>query len=321
MDWNAIRESLRGPGALVPSVFEQDFELNAVAVERNIRWMMEHGFGSDGDGFFFAPCADGEYATLNAHEIGEIVSAVSRGSDAKLPIVAGVHSADIREAIRMGQAARDAGAVAVMLAPPSYYTLNSEAIVDWYKRFAEAVDIGIMIYEQSYRGPVVNAVISPDLVGQLLEIPAVVAMKHIGIFNLIDGSAILQRYADKIAYIDTSGGLTTTAGYIHGATGYVSEMPCFWPELETRYWEHLKAGEFVDAEKWRSQIWPLIHFFQDNPSTNSAVSWVTILKVCLEYVGLEHGSVRPPFRVLNAEEKRPLIDVLDKIGVPRGKIS
>src|SRR5687768_16643065 len=125
MDWKAVRQSLRGPGALISTIFRDDFELRPEGIENNVRAMMRRGFGSTG-GFLIAPCGDGEYVTLTPEEVGQVVAAVKRGSDGSLPIVAGVHSADFRIARRAGEAAREAGAVAVMLAPPSYYTLSRE---------------------------------------------------------------------------------------------------------------------------------------------------------------------------------------------------
>jgi 4-hydroxy-tetrahydrodipicolinate synthase len=223
MDWNAVRRSLRGPGALISSIFTDDFELKPQAIEANVRSMVSRGFGSTG-GFLLAPCGDGEYVTLTPEENGAVVAAARRGSDGKLPVVAGVHSADFRLAARTAEAAREAGAVAVMFAPPSYYTLNKEAIIDWYERFARSVDIGIMLYEQAWRGPMVNAGIGPDLVGRLLEIPSVVSMKHVGLFTLIDEFTILDRYHERMAYIDSSGGYATTAAHMHGATGWVTEI-------------------------------------------------------------------------------------------------
>jgi dihydrodipicolinate synthase/N-acetylneuraminate lyase len=315
MDWNAVRQSLRGPGALISSIFSDDFELKPQAIEANVRSMVSRGFGSTG-GFLLAPCGDGEYVTLTPEENGAVVAAAKSGADGKLPVVAGVHSADFRLAARTAEAARKAGAVAVMFAPPSYYTLNKEAIVDWYERFAKSVDIGIMLYEQAWRGPMVNAGIGPDLVGRLLEIPSVVSMKHVGLFTLIDEFTILDRYHDRMAYIDSSGGYATTAAHMHGAAGWVTEIAPFWPEFEMKYWDLLEAGDYKAAQLWRHRISPLFQFLQDHPSTTTAYSWVSLLKTALEYVGLEGGLVRPPFRALNKSEKREVFDLLASLGVP-----
>jgi 4-hydroxy-tetrahydrodipicolinate synthase len=317
MDFNAVRQSLRGPGALISTIFRNDFELQPEAIERNIRAMVGRGFGTTG-GFLIAPCGDGEYATLTPEETGAVVAAARRGSEGRLPIVAGVHSADFRIAQRAGQAARDAGAVAVMIAPPSYYTLNREAIIDWYERFAGAVDIGIMLYEQGFRGPAVNSGMNADLVERLLSIESVVAIKHIGIFAVVDEFTILDRHHGKLAYIDSSGGYATTAGHMHGAAGWVTELAPIWPEFEMKYWELLEKGDYKAAQLHRHRMAPLFQFVFDHPSTTTAYSWITVIKAALEYVGLEGGPVRPPFRALAAAEKQVVFDLLASLGVPRG---
>ena len=315
MDWDAIRGSLRGPAALISTIFHEDFRLDDEAIERNVRAMFDHGFG-DGGGFLIAPCGDGEYVTLSPEENARVVAAAIRGSDNSVPVVAGVQSTDYRLAAHIAAGTRRAGAVAVMMAPPVYYTLNDEAIVDWYERFGRSVDIGIMLYEQAWRGPMVNAGIRPELVGRLLDIPNVVAMKHVGLFTLPDVFTILDRYHDRFAYIDSSGCYAMTAGHLHGASGYVSEVAALWPEFEMRYWQLLEAGSYREAEIHRTKIAPLLQLVEDHPSSEGAFSWISVIKAVLEYVGLTGGPLRPPFRALNRAEKEEVFRVLDSIGVP-----
>lgn len=319
MDWNQVRGSLRGPAALISSVFDDNFRLRPQAIENNVRWMVDNGFGNSGAGFYLAPCADGEYATLTTDEVATIVSAVRSGDGTDRAIVAGIHSNDLRQAIEQGQAARDAGAVAVMLAPPSYYQLNVEAILDWYHRFAEAVDIGIMLYDQAYRGPAVNSVLHPNTIAELVKIPSVVSIKHISLMGLIHSFEILDRFGDRIAYIDTSAGHTTTTAHMHGAAGWVTEVSPFWPEFDDRYWALLESRDYEAAENARGNMALLYRFLEDHPTSTSPYSWVNVVKCSLEYAGLEGGHVRPPFRELTDAEKKPLFDILSEIGAPRGR--
>jgi dihydrodipicolinate synthase/N-acetylneuraminate lyase len=316
MDFKTVRQSIRGPGVLVSSIFDDGFRLRPDAIERNIAAIVERGFGKDG-GFLVAPCGDGEYVTLNEEEITQVVTAARAGSNGQLPVVAGVNSPDIRVAFGMAEAARKAGAVALMAAPPMYYHLNEEAVIDYYHRLAAAVDIGIMLYEQSWRGPAVNAGMTPDLVGRLLDIPNVVAIKHLGGFALADEFTIIDRYKDRLAYIDSSGGYATTAAHMHGATGWVTEIAPIWPEFEMHYWQLLESGQYREAELWRARFAPVFQFVHAHPPTQTAYSWVSIIKAALDYVGLEGGPVRPPFRVLNEAERRPLIALLEQVGVPK----
>jgi dihydrodipicolinate synthase/N-acetylneuraminate lyase len=230
-----------------------------------------------------------------------------------MPVVAGVHAHDWRAAAAFGQGARDAGAIAVMMAPPMYYPLTEDAIVDFYRRFAETVDIGIMLYEQSWRGPQIGAGMGLRVLGRLLEIPNVVAIKHSGLYNVAEEMDILDRYADRIAYIDTTAAFVTAIGQMHGATGYVSECSTYWPEFEMRYWELLEAGEYRRAELGHAHVNPLFHYMM---AKGGAHTPVTFLKACLEYAGMTGGPVRPPHRALDENEKAGVFEVLAAIGVP-----
>ncbi len=312
MDWDDVRGRIRGPGALVSSIFRDDFSLDPSAIESNVRHIVERGIGHE-TGFIIAPCGDGEYVTLSPDEHRMVVDAAVRASGGTVAVVAGVQSTDWRLAASLAQGARDVGAIAVMLAPPMYYPLTEDAIVDFYRRFADAVDIGIMVYEQAWRGPQVGAGVGPRILARLIDIPNVVAMKHSGLYNVSEEMAILDRFADRVAYLDTSAAFVTTTAHMHGAAGFVSECSTWWPEFELRYWELLDAGQYRQAELGHAHINPLFDYMMAKAGAHSPV---TVLKACLEYAGFAGGPVRPPFRALDATEKAGVFDVLAAVGVP-----
>jgi len=95
-----------------------------------------------------------------------------------------------------------------------------------------SVDISIMIYDQSWRGPLVNAVISDDTMSRLVELPNVAAMEHNGMGDLIEEYTILDRFHDRVAYIDSSAGYAATTAHMHSATRFISGVAPWWPEFE-----------------------------------------------------------------------------------------
>jgi 4-hydroxy-tetrahydrodipicolinate synthase len=315
MDWDEVRSRLRGPGALISTIFHDDYTLDLEALEANVRHIVDVGIGKRA-GYLIAPCGDGEYVTLSTEEHRLVVETAVRASDGTVPVVAGVQSTDYRQSAALAQGAREVGAIAVMMAPPMYYPLHEQAIIDFYRRFAETVDIGIMVYEQAWRGPFVNARITPDAVGRLLEIPSFVAMKHSGMFNLVDEFTILDRYHDRFAYMDTSACYAMTTAHMHGAAGWVSELATWWPEFELRYWDQLEAGEYKKAQLDHAKLNPLLEFTFDNPPQSGPISQNSILKAALDYVGLAGGVMRPPFRSLEGSERAILYEVLDGLDIP-----
>jgi len=318
LDMDEIKAKLRGPAALVSTIFKDDYSLDAAAIERNVRFMAERGIGKR-CGFVIAPCGDGEYVTLSPDEHADVVKAAVRGSDGTTPVVAGVATNDYRLATSLAQRARDAGAIAIMFPPPFYYPLNEDAIVDWYERLTRSVDIGIMVYDQSWRGSFVNACITVRCMDRLVALRNVLSMKHSGLSALIDEFSILDRYHDRIAYIDSSAGYAATTAHMHGAAGFITGIAPWWPEYELEYWDLLQAGKYLEAERHHARLFPFVARFHHGaePGTIQGFSSITVLKAALEYVGLAGGTVRPPFRRLNPAERGEVFQLLAAAGVPR----
>jgi 4-hydroxy-tetrahydrodipicolinate synthase len=318
MNWQEVRRKLVGPAALVSATFRDDYSLDVGALERNVAFMVEHGIGKD-TGFFIAPCGDGEYVTMSPEEHRQVVETCVRAGGGRVPVVAGVASNDFRVAQQLAEGARQAGAIAIMFPPPFYYPLNQDAIIDWYERLAAAVDIGIMVYDQSWRGPFVNAVIDSKTLGLLLRLPNVVAMKHSGLSDLIEEMRILDQLGDRIAYIDSTAGYATTIAHMHGAAGFITGTAAWWPEFELHYWQLLQEGRYLEAEREHSRLAPFMSRFHHGaePLLVEGFSLVAVHKAALEYVGLAGGPVRPPFRELTNEQKKVVFDYLEKLEVPR----
>ncbi len=146
-----------------------------------------------------------------------VVSGARRGSDGSIALAVEAQNTDYRVASFTAGVARLAGANAVRFPSPLYCMLNNKANNDLHERFAQNVDVGIMIFEQAWCYPSF-AGMDPDPVGRLLEIPSVVAMKQVGLYTLPDVFTMLDRYHDCLAYIDTSDGYTMTVclGYTLG---------------------------------------------------------------------------------------------------------
>lgn len=316
MAWEQAKQELRGPAALVMAPFKHDLSLDTRALERNIRYIVDGGLKRE-RGFLIVPCGTGEYVTLTSDEHRQMVEIALKATDGTLPVVAGVASCDYREAIALAEQARQAGAKYVMCPPPYYYRLSEDAFFEWYRLLAEAVDIGIMVYDQSWRSELGTAIQLP-VMERLTGLPNVVALKY-GSPNLfMEMIDALDRYAGRFAFIDNSLGYTATIGHMHGGAGFISGPSAWWPEFELHFWDLLQAGKYAEADRWHARIAPYMQFHRDEEfGGNSYFFAAALIKGCLEYVGLYGGPVRPPFRELTSGQKEVLFRVLDRIGVKK----
>ncbi len=319
MDWDQVKQEIRGPAALVMAPFRKDLSLDTKALERNIRFIADGGL-KRGRGFLIVPCGTGEYVTLSHDEHHQMVETALRTTDGELPVVAGIASCDFREAVALAEDARRAGATCVMCPPPYYYRLGTDAFFEWYRMLSEAVDVGIMVYDQSWRTEL-GTTIGLGVMERLTRLPNVVALKYGGPNLFMDMIEALDHYADRFAFIDNSLGYTATIGHMHGGVGFISGPSTWWPEFELHLWDLMEAGKYREADHWHARIAPYMQYHRDEEFGGTSYYFAAaLIKACLEYVGLYGGPVRPPFSELTRAQKEQVLGVLDQMGVRKGAV-
>lgn len=88
----------------------------------------------------------GEAATLSKDEHFEVVRVCADQVRGRVPVIAGAGSNDTRVAIGNVQAAKDAGADAVLMVPPYYNRPSQEGIFQHFAAVAAECDLPIILY-------------------------------------------------------------------------------------------------------------------------------------------------------------------------------
>ena len=318
MNWDVeqVKSELRGPAALMMAPFHDDLSLNLEALRDNIRFMMDAGMRT-GRGFIICPCGTGEYTSLSPDEHRQMVETALEAAAGKLPVVAGAASLNLDDVVTLARNAAAAGARYVMIPAPCYYPVSQDDQYDWYRILSESVDAGIMIYDQSWRRDL-GTTLGLGLIERLTELPSIVSLKY-GSPNLFEQMIVaLQRYADRYAFIDNSLGYTAALAHMHGGTGFISGPATWWPEFELEFFGLLEDGKYAEADRWHARLAPYMDLFGGEAGVAAkGMHHAAIVKASMEYVGLYGGPVRPPFRAMDAEQKRELFALLDRLGVKR----
>ncbi len=312
VDFEDLKGKIRGPTVVVSTPFNDSYELNIEALKENIRFIVDSGI-SNGKGTIICPCGAGEFVNLSPEEHKMMVEAAVEVAGNKVLVGAGVASCNYREAIKLALNAAEAGAKYVMIPPPYYYALSQEDIYRWYKLIAEEIKIGIMAYNQPWRGAI-DTDISVPLMGKLAEIESMVSMKY-SCKVIRDYIKILSLYSKRFAFITNTGDCTSAVAHMHGATGFITQPAAFWPEFEAKYWSLLEQRKYEEAIKWHARLDPYSEFFKFG--AKGAFQESSGVKAGLDYVGLHGGPVRPPFIELTKEQKKKLFGVLEGMGVPK----
>ncbi len=312
LNYSEIKSEIIGPAVLIMTPFDSDYQLNTDALKKNVQHILNGGI-SRGKGFIICPAGTGEYNTLSRQEHLDVVSAAQEAANGDIEIIAGVASSSHFEIIERCNAALDQGVKTAMVPPPYYYHgMDQEGVIHWYSEIAKHTEIGLMIYDQSWRnqGGTVDGHTTEKLID---NVESVVSIKRGFLPSFQDYVDTLDRFSDKLAIVDNSYGHTAGLAHQHGAKSYITGVAAFWPEGEAKFWQLLQDGKYAEADRFHSKqaaFWRLVDEGFEGYATN-------VLKAAAEYVGINAGSVRPPFRDLNAKERESLAKILKELGVKK----
>ncbi|MGC8839255.1 MAG: dihydrodipicolinate synthase family protein, partial [Anaerolineae bacterium] len=135
--------SLRGVFPPIPTPFDARGEVASGALRENLARWNQYGLAG-----YVVLGSNGEAVYLDWEEKLQVLRIVREAAAPGKLVIAGVDCESTREAIRLVQAAADAGADAALVVTPHYYTnrMSSESLVRHYHAVAEASPIPILIY-------------------------------------------------------------------------------------------------------------------------------------------------------------------------------
>ena len=80
----------------------------------------------------------------------------------------------------------------------------------------------------------------------------------------------------------------------------------------------MQEGKYPEADRWHARLAPYMAWFHGEFWKAKRFAFApAVIKASMEYVGLYGGPVRPPFRMLNEEEKKELWSIMEQMGVKK----
>ncbi|MCQ8127077.1 4-hydroxy-tetrahydrodipicolinate synthase [Methylomonas rivi] len=155
--------------ALVTPMTE-DGAVDNVSLKKLVEFHVEQGTDA-----LVAVGTTGESATLDEDEHCQVIKTVVDYVAGRMPVIAGTGANCTREAIRLTQRAKQAGADACLLVTPYYNKPTQEGLYLHYKAIAEAVDIPQILYNVPGR---TGCDLLPETVGRLSRIDNIVGVKE-----------------------------------------------------------------------------------------------------------------------------------------------
>ena len=227
-------------GIIVPAItpLATPYTVDIPAVKPFFDYMIDGGVHA-----VFILGSTGEGPALSCAEQKKFILESAKVIASRVPLLVGISGASGAESIELGKFALEAGADAVVAAPPCYIPAqNEDEIFNYYKVLSEEFSGKLFVYNM----PALTKIsITPDLALKLLALPGVIGYK--------DSSGILEDLLYLLPKAKNLGKSVfagpehlTMKAMLAGADGGVNGGANFMPELFSSLAEAVENG---DTEK------------------------------------------------------------------------
>ena len=293
-------------GVIAPVVTTFDAASEDVVVDRfiaNIRAHLAAGL----DGIVVAG-STGEAALLEESERRQLLESARGAIPDDRILIAGIGGESARITIRRAKDANAAGADAVLVVSPHYYTssMTPDALRAHFTRVADESPLPVLLYNIPKYA---HFALSPELVRDLSRHENIVGMKD-SAGDLDRFRGYLESQRDDFTVLTGHGGTFHTALQM-GAHGGILAMSLFAAELTVELYETHIAGDASGAAHAQSLLTPLAAEIVGKLG-------VAGVKGAMDRVGLAGGRVRSPLLPLSEREGARVDELLRDARVTAG---
>ncbi len=278
-------------------------ELDVEGLERLIAHLLEQGVHG-----IFLLGTNGEGPSLSYRLRHELVGEACRIIGGRVPVLVGITDTSMEGSLEVARMAKEQGADAVVIAPPFYFPLDQEQVIEYYRALARRLPLPFFIYNM------------PSHTKIHLEVESVVRIKEkTGALGIKDSSGD-QFYFYSL--IDALGGdpsfslITGTEMFIpdailHGAHGAVPGGANVFPALFVQMFEASTRRDLKEIERLCSsvmKIYNTLYRVSDRPAR------ITLgIKTALSVMGICNDVMAPPLKKMDREERAGVENALREI--------
>ena len=250
----------------------------------------------------------GESSVLSVEEKESLVRAAVEKVNGSIPVVLNIAEGSTKEAIIQAGNAKKWGAEGLMLLPPMRYKPDQRETVHWFKTIADNTDLPIMIYNN----PVdYKTEVTLDIFEEIIECKNIQAVKE-STRDTANVTRMINRFGNRIQVLC---GVDTLAyeELCLGAVGWVAGLVCAFPNETVAIYHLIKANKYEDALKIYRWFMPLLEL-DIHPKL------VQYIKLAETRTGIGSEFVRPPRMILEGEERKAILKIIDDAMAKRPKL-
>jgi 4-hydroxy-tetrahydrodipicolinate synthase len=244
----------------------------------------------------------GEFAYLDSAQRMSVVETTIDAAKGRVPVIAGVASTTIADAVAQAKAYQKRGADGILAVLEAYFPLSDAGVEAYFRAIADAVDIPVVIYTnpQFQRSD-----LSLDVIARLAEHPRIGYIKDAST-NTGRLLSIINRCGDAIKVFSASAHIPAAVMLI-GGYGWMAGPACIIPRASVELYNLCKASCWEDALVLQKKLWRVNEAF-------ARFNLAACIKAGLSIQGYDVGDPVPPQAALTSEQRKVVEEVLQSLG-------
>jgi 4-hydroxy-tetrahydrodipicolinate synthase len=231
----------------------------------------------------------GEFAYLTWPQRRRVVEVVIAAAKGRVPVVAGVASTTIADAVSQSREFENMGCSGILAILEAYFPLSDEGVFAYFKAIAEAVSIPVVLYT------------NPNFQRSDLSLPVIDRLSRISNIGYIKDASfntgrllsIINRVQGRMQVFAASSHIPTCVMLI-GGIGWMSGPACVAPRQSVELYELCRRGDWVTAMQRQRPLWNLNLAF-------AKYNLAACIKGGLQLQGYPVGAPLPPQAALPPE--------------------
>lgn len=244
----------------------------------------------------------GEFAYLSWAQRRAVVETVVRAANGRVPVVAGVASTTIADAVAQAREFEQLGCSGILAILEAYFPVTDEGVYTYFAAIAGAVSLPVVLYT------------NPNFQRSDLSLPVIEKLSRIGNIRYIKDASfntgrllsILNRVEGRMKVFAASSHIPACVMLI-GGVGWMAGPACVAPRQSVALYEACRRGDWGAAMEQQRPLWALNQAF-------AKYNLAACIKGGLQLQGYDVGAPLPPQAPLGAEAMQEVGRALQAIG-------
>lgn len=277
-----------------------------------VKHLVEHLVSGGVHGIFILGTT-GESTSLSYKTREQLIVESCKAVNGRVPVFVGITDTSIEESVHLALVAHNAGAAAVVAAPPYYYGLGQEELYKYYWSLASQVELPLFLYNMPSHTKI-N--IDVKTVVRLSEHPNIVGLKDSSA-NAVYFQSLCYLLKDNFSLLVGPEEITAET-VMMGGNGGVNGGANLFPKLYVALYNAALAKDFAKIAILQDLVMEISTRIYTVGSYGS--SYLKGLKGALSALGIVNGNIAPPFTTFDEKEMTKVIANIKDIEIKVAKV-